>query len=335
MEKNKVTLKRIAQALGISMVSVSKALNGQPGVSAELRDKIIAYSKEIGYDINKKRLPNGAFCVVIPAKLYNGVGPDSFYHYILYQIEQLCNMDGINLLLRILSDSDENECIIPDIIKTKMVDGCFLLGQPSVEYFQKIVQEHLPMVAIDFYLQNMPIDHVVVDNYSASYELVSYLTSETKCKRIGYIGSPRTSSSLADRYFGYLKGLYMHDIPYDPALFIQWDCLFDEFENFEELSRRLPSPLPDALVCQNDHAAHRVLFALKMQQIAVPDTVAVTGFDNSEYTKEHGFLTTMEIDKQAVANMAFRLLMKRVGSPDAPVTKRVINAKLIIRDSTV
>ena len=328
----KVTLKNIAERLNVSKVTISKAINNQPGVSERLRQEILRVANELGYAVpTKNRFRQ--FGVLIRAHHYVGVGADSFYQYIVYHIERLCHDHDIKLFLRIVSEQDERDANLPDFVEEKGVDGVFLVGEFDEAFLALVTSYAIPTVAVDFAKSTMPVDHVVVDNFCAAYKMCTYLIKAGH-REIGFVGDYHHSSSIADRFFGYLKGLCLNDLPYNEEWHIRANlddvCFADRTSGI-----RLPDPLPSAFLCHNDQAAHRFMLLLRTEGIDVPERLSVAAFDNSEYTKKHGFLTTVSIDKDEMAARAFDLLRRRIVTSASTVNKVVLDTKIVERGSVL
>lgn len=205
-----VTMRDIAEKLGISIVSVSKALTGKAGVSEELREKIKKEADRLGYRYNlgAKGLKEGKnynVGVIIPS-YYTDDTSNAFYVK-MYQCVAKCltNYDYATMLE--LADTRMQEMmILPQIVDDNRLDGMILMGELDEAYLEKLRQTNIPMIYMDFYDLSMETDSVSMDNISAEYKMTEYLIGLGH-KKIAYVGSIDATTSIMDRYLGYRRAL--------------------------------------------------------------------------------------------------------------------------------
>lgn len=330
-ENSKVTMQMIADRLGVTKVSVSKALNKQPGVGPELKQRILDTARELGYQGTARRPQAG------PQKLEFIIGKrffledDKFYTVIYYVLAKLCNEQGIRMSLSIVSNADEARLVMPPGLIDSRPDGIFLAGEMSLPYAQALAQSGIPAVSIDFSHPGLPVDAVVNDNFYAAYCATNHLIAHGH-RQIGFVGNPAHSASVMDRYLGYLKAMRT------AGLEVQDDWMVvnnDQSGNFV-VQYDLPDPMPSAFLCHCDKAAYYLVVRLSSAGIAVPRQVSVVSFDNTEIGQACSpALTTVDIDKKAMAQLAFARMLARIGTPDELPVRVVLNTRLIERDSVL
>ena len=141
----------IADALRITKVSVSKALNNQEGVGAELRDKILETARSMGYIRKSKsgETINKHFGFLEPKKYFLESG--DFFSAVYYELLQICNGKKIRLHLHVIGEEEEESLIYPFPFEQTGMDGIFLGGELKKDYLDHLRSYNIPTVAIGFY----------------------------------------------------------------------------------------------------------------------------------------------------------------------------------------
>lgn len=329
--KRQVTMKDIARKFGVSVVTVSKALNDKEGVSDALKEKIKRAAEEMGYRFNSaaKSMKAGlAYHIgIMIAERYTG--PDqSFYLHFHNQLTRMLAEQNYYGILHILSAKEEEERILPKMYDEKKVDGLIILGQVGEPYIEKLKDVETPCVFLDFYTGYAEVDAIISDSYFGVYELTNHLIA---CghRKIAFVGSVEMTSSIQDRFLGYCKSLLEHRIP------LRQDYLIpDRDETGTYIELRIPEDLPTAFVCNNDQVAYNLIQALHRRGIRVPEDCSVTGFDNDLYaTISTPQLTTIEVDTEEMARAAVNILIKRIRKEPLPCARLLVKTRIIHRDS--
>ena len=280
MSLKNTTMRDIAAAVGVSVVSVSKALSGESGVSQEMRERIIRTAAEMGYvNPNSKRsLPAKALDigVLVPMRFFK---PDSYYSMLAPMLVQELTNAGHFCLLETLDEAAELALELPNLIRRRHVDGLILLGEPKKDYIHAVTAQATPIVFMDFYDDRASAPAVVGDNTYGSYRLTSHLIKNGH-RDIAYVGRTSLTSSIMDRFLGYYRAMLTNNLPV-PA---EW-ILNDRDEHGEVIAPEFPEHMPTAFVCNCDVTAHKLVEKLLQQGYRVPEDVSVVGFD--EYPATH------------------------------------------------
>lgn len=331
-----VKLADIAKKVGVSTVTVSKALSGQKGVSEEMREKIKALADEMGY-----RPPSAARRAISRVQSYN-IGVlieeeyldkyESFY-WKIYQQVSICAMNcECFAMMEVVSSRMEERLEVPKVIREQKVHGIIVIGRMPGRYL-KLLKEYksVPVVYIDFTDDDPATDAVVSDSYYGAYHLVNYLIEQGHT-RIAYVGTLLATSSITDRYFGYAKALLEHGIPLRDDW--QLDDRHVSSGSIQEELMLMPEEMPTAFFCNCDLTAGKLIQKLRQDGYRVPDDISVVGFDNYIYPGicDVG-ITTYEVDQAAMASQAVQILVKRMGNETDSHRTHMVEGRIVVKES--
>ncbi len=269
-----VTMRDIATAVGVSVVTVSKALSGESGVSQEMRERIIRTAADMGYvNPNSKRIQTVKALdigVLVPMRFFK---PDSYYSMLSPMLVQELTNAGHFCLLETLDEEAERSLELPNLIRRRHVDGLILLGEPSKEYVRAITAQSTPIVFMDFYDDRASAPAVVGDNTYGAYRLTNHLIKNGH-RDIAYVGRTSLTSSIMDRFLGYYRAMLTNNLPVRS----EW-VLDDRDEHGEVIAPEFPEQMPTAFVCNCDVTAQKLIEKLLQKGYRVPEDISVTGFD--------------------------------------------------------
>lgn len=309
-----VTLSHIAKIVGVSTVTVSKAMSDKSGVSEDMRNKIKEVAAELGYQMvisSKKVRPEGTgnLGILIPAGFLDRV--NSFYWNMYQFVVTSASERGYYCILEIVNQEEEASLTMPKMILDGKVDGVILIGQPSQEYSGFLWRNpHVPVVFMDFYEANQEYDCVISDGFYGMYLLTDYLI---KCghKKIAFVGTPMSTSSITDRYFGYRKALMEQEISFKQEWVIQDRSLSAGHRAYETIP--LPDEMPTAFACSSDYTADVLINGLREAGYRVPEDISVVGFDNCEWDKVVKVpITSYDVHKDRMAELAVENLVSKI-----------------------
>lgn len=328
----KVTMKDIAEKLGVSSVTISKALNDKDGVSEELKEKIKRVADEMGYRYNTmaKSMKEGlSYNIgVIVSERFIGDDVQSFYLNFFSKISKCLESFNYYGILHNLSYEDEKNLILPRIYNENRVDGIIILGQLKSDYIDLLKNIDIPIVFLDFYDSHMEVDTIITDNYYGAYEITNYLINNGH-KKIAFVGNIYSTSSIQDRFLGYCKALLENRIELDFNYFVN-----DRNEDGKYIDFQLPKDLPTAFVCNNDQVAYHLINFLQKSGFHIPEDFSVVGFDNDIYAQiSNPKLTTVEVDMDTMARTATKILVDRIKKSRKSVNRIQVPGKIIVRDS--
>mgnify|MGYP000847677918 CR=1 FL=1 len=336
----KINMTDIAKRLGISKVSVSKALNDKEGVSEELREKVKLIAQEMGYRINTvarglktQKVSNVGILIAehyVSTKVNNHVEQDKkAYYFDLYGlITKKLDELGYSSVMELLTKADEDSLELPRMYNEHKIDGLIVLGQLDNRYLKKLETIDIPLVYLDFYVDFSKVDSIVVDNFYSSYLITNSLI-KLGHKKIGFIGTIWATSSIQDRYLGYYKALIENGIP------LNMDYVIDDRNSANELiDIVLPKELPTAFVCNCDLVAYNLIRKLDEMGLKVPDDISVVGFDNSIFaTLANPQLTTVDHNVDEMIDTCVKVITKKIANPKKTYGRILIQGKIVERDS--
>ena len=331
MTKKAVTMSDIAKAMNVSTVTVSKALGDRDGVSAELRERIKQKATEMGYRVHagthgaKDGLPYNIGIIV--AKHF--ISDASSFYWIVYRyIVELLQKQNYYGMLEVVNDHNGME-EIPNSVLDHKVDGLIVLGQLSDEYISKLISHQLPTVFLDFYGSREDADAVLSDNFYGAYMLTSHLI-ENGHRRIGFLGSIGSTSSIQDRYLGYYKALLENRIP------LRQDWVIGDRSNESDIFPEftLPQDMPTAFVCNCDETAYKLVNQLKNAGYSVPEDISVVGYDNHIYsTICNPRLTTIDVNIRVMSTEAVDIILHKIRDVNYRRGRTLVTGKLVRRES--
>ena len=333
-QKKKVRLSDIADKLGISTVTVSKALSDKEGVGDDLRQQIKAVAEEMGYQ-TKKALPyssenevTGNIGILIPARFFS---PDVSYYWHIFNIlsTELLHR-GYYSIMELLSDDNENNCTLPRMVCDKKVDGLIILGQTSDHYLEALNEVYSNFILFDFYSAKLPFDSVSNDNYFCSYMMTQYVISQGH-KNIRFVGNFGATTSISDRYMGFQKAMLENHLSSSPE-----DIINDRDSHGVMIKIKLPSEknMPTAFICNCDEAAANLINALEEKGLMVPEDISVTGFDNYlPQRKTPVGLTTVYIPPEESTKIAAEQIICKITGAPYIKGRHLVSGSLIIRES--
>lgn len=330
-----VTMSDIAAKVGVSTVTVSKALSGQKGVGDEMREKIITLARDMGY-----RLPGKAFDseeagfrigVLIPASALNTF--DSFYWRLYQAVSEKAMQKNCFTGYESLTEGMIESKNLPRLVTDRMVDGLIVIGKQKDGYAEYLRENaKMPVVYLDFYENGAEADSFISDSFYGTYLLTDYLF-EKGHQEIAYVGSLFTTESITDRYLGYLKAMMEHGqkVPEDyciPDRVVHGERM----DNFTEFS--LPERMPTAFVCNCDYTASLLISFLEKKGLKVPQDVSVVGFDNFPGERYFGVgITTYAADIPAMAKETVKSLVRQMSGEKVKKGIHIVEGYLVEKES--
>ncbi len=333
---NKVTMQDIANALGISRVTVWKVFNDHAGVSAALKESVLEKAKELGYTkghLDLSHIEQEKNVSLIVSR------PDSstFWTDIIHRTAQELSLHNVNLLYTYMPSSYSPNFRIPSILLNNTVQGAIVLNIYDWRLEEEINQLSIPKVFLDTVPQINPQDLtgdlLLLEGFESIYEITASVI-QRGYRRIGFIGDIHYAKTNLDRYEGYCKCMKDHGLAVDKKI-----CLTHSigiFSYMQEISGFLDSleQLPDAFICASDYIAHYMQMYFGDHQSRIPNGIIVTGYDGSkEYSNVDEIITTAAVKTGLLGKRLSMQILYRMENEDAPYEITHIRPSIIYRDS--
>lgn len=327
------TIRDVAERAGVSIATASRALSGARTVTPDNIERVRAAADELGYRRNAvaralRRKVSSTIGMVVP-QISN-----PFFPSIVEAVERQLQESDREL---ILCDSQQDPSIEARRILAlveRQVDGLIVNPCDMVRSAPAVraAASRLPLVQLDRYVQGNVSDWVGVDDDAGIQMLIAHLVS-TGARSFAFVSSKPTNSSAQLRLEAYIRATSRLDSRSAQAL------LLGEFtmDWGRSAATQLVSGghLPDAIVCGNDVIALGILRELTIRGVAVPDDVAVTGFDDIGFASVcNPPLTTVRQPAEQFARECVRLLDEQTGRPNPPERRIAIAPSMIVRAST-
>jgi DNA-binding LacI/PurR family transcriptional regulator len=332
----RVTAKDVAEALGISTMTVSRVLNNRSNVSEETRHKVLDMSQKIGYFPNHiaKSLVlrrTDTIGVVVPEITH------SFFPEVVTGIEEVCYKKGYHL---ILAHSAENLVRERDVIYTltsKQVDGLLIsTAQTVLDYnvYQQIISRGVPLVFYDRCVKGLGACCVSIDDEESASLVTDHLI-EHGYYPIAHLSGPRRVSIGELRKTGFLKSMQKHGLEVKESMIVE--AGLQERDGYEAMKKMLLQPQKDwprAVVAVNDPAAFGAMKAIYEKNLRIPEDIAIVGFSDDIRAELMPVpLTTIKQDAYEVGKKAVEKLIEVINDKNSEEEEIIVKGKLVIRHS--
>jgi LacI family transcriptional regulator len=327
----RVTMQDVADLVGVSKVTVSKALRDSKDISESMLEKIKAAALQLGYvyNVTGKMLRNNLTYSIGIITSENYFGVDDFFYVDLYKsISNYLEEIHYTSMFYILDAANGKNLTIPSMLAEKKVDGVIILGQLSKDYVCKITALNMPIVFLDFYFDRFDIDSVNTDNFFSAYELTNMLIDEGH-RKIAFVGNLNLTSSIQDRFLGYYKALLEYRIP----LRKDW-IISDRTDESEWIEIALPKDMPTAFVCNCDKTAQKLIKELQKKGTRVPLDCSVTGFDDSIHAVQViPHISTVRVDIDEMARMTVKIISEKINGEQTNYGRVLVKGSIVQRES--
>jgi LacI family transcriptional regulator len=336
-----VRMKDIARDLGVSVITVSKALRDHSDISAATRARVLKRVNELNYK------PNYAARALVTGRsnMIGLVVPDlvhSFYSEIGNGLGGVLRKAGYNLVISSSEEDQEIENQVIDQLIARRVD-CLVIASSNwtAAALKRVIEANIPFVLIDRRVPGIDANFVGGDD-----ELIGVIATEhlieVGCKTIAHIGGAKITPARG-RLEGYKKTLAKHRLALGPEYIVTHDMLDESAHEvgYESAMSLLKlNPRPDGIFCFSDPLAIGTMRAILDAGLRVPEDVALVGCGNLHYDVFLRIpLTSVDQQSFAIGERAATLAIAMIDaeSQSGPKPKPrsiLLQPKLIIREST-
>ncbi|WP_407083014.1 LacI family DNA-binding transcriptional regulator [Paenibacillus polygoni] len=324
-------MKDVAKKLGVSVSTVSRAINNHPDIRPKTKQEVLEAMKELNYT------PNAVARSLIQRKSFT-IGlmlpdiTDPFLSSMAQGIEEVISDSGYHLVYGNTSRIREKEESFLLSAAQRKLDGLIITSDyMDGEMMQVLRNLEIPIV----FLRRRPpaeldMPFVDVDHYKGSCRAVEYLLS-LHHRHIGFIGMPDFSYTGRERYRAFCDTMQKNNIPIAEGATIFGERSYQSgYESMRDLTASYPEMT--AVFAANDILAIGALEWLAEQNISVPDQMSIVGFDNLEVSNLHWIkLTTVAQPRKEMGMKSAELLMTMIQEKDSKAASILFDTELIIR----
>lgn len=331
-----VTIRDVAKHLGVSVSTVSRAINNHPDIREETKHKVLEAMRQLNYT------PNSLARSLIQRKTYT-IGlmipdiADTFFSASAHGVEETMAQSGHQVIYGSTGRNPEKEKAFLINAVERRLDGIIITPDHVDEEFLKLLDRiDIPIVMLRRKTSDdskMPF--VDVDHYSGACVATEHLISLGH-QEIGFIGLPTQIGE--ERFRGYADTLRQHNLtPYRKDIMTSGRTR-EEVEGGRTAMKHLHQENPQltAVFAANDQLGIGVLEYLAINNISVPENIAVIGFDNIVFSDLHWIkLSTMEQPRKEMGIKAAQLLLQMILKKEERPRSVILKANLIQRRSTI
>lgn len=338
----KVTIQDIADALGVSRNTVSKAINNSEGLADSTREQILQKAVEMGYKQfsyahiakNPQQTDTPAFQGEIAVLTTKYLGYSHFSATMMDKFHMEITQLGYTMNMHRVTEENIRDHSLPSTLNWSNIKGVLCLEMFDWDYSRMLCTLEVPVLFVDGPVKlkgrSLPADQLYMDNFDSVTQLTNSMLECGKTK-IGFVGQVHHCQSFYERFCAYYLAMTLSGTPVEEKYIIDYpdlDQLLDHFVDHSEL--------PEVFICANDFVAMNTIQALARIGKRVPEDVLICGFDDCQearFTKPR--LTTVHIHTQIMAYTAAQLLISRIEQPSLDFRSVHTETEVIYRESTM
>ena len=336
----KITLSLIAETLGISVATASKALKDYPDISNKTKKEVKDLAAELKYKPNSfaQSLRNQE------SKIIGLIIPEIVHHFfanIILGVIKAAEREGYLVITLQSDESYENEKKQIELLLDKNVDGILIsLAEDTVNFkhINAIIDEGIPVVLFDKISKLIKCNQVVIDDKKAAFEATKYLI-DSGCRTIAHVRGPLKPQTTIHRFLGYKDAIEAHGLTYDKDLVFEAEHL--SYEDGRKVAEEILASNQniDGIFAFTDLLATGLLVKFKEAGIKIPEELSIIGFSNwflSQITSPS--LSTVNQPGLEMGSAAFKLLFEEITNNKNKIPTEFITVEIptqiVIRDST-
>lgn len=328
-------IKDVAEAAGVSIATVSRALSGRGSVSSSAQEAVQHAAAELGYVVSSSAsgLASGRtrnIGVLVP------VINHWFYASVLEGITSSLMNEGYDTTLyQLTKDRAQREKIFSDFLLRQRVDAVIAVNvELDTEEVQALHALDKPLVGVGGPLPGVPTLHVDDEGISA---LATQHLIALGHERIGFIGGNEETDVdfrvPSHRRTGYESALKDAGIPVDDSLCVGADFTMPQAYTIAKQLLGSPAARPTAVLAASDEMAIGAILAARDLGLQVPHDLSVIGVDNHDLAEMFG-LTTVEQRPHEQGNLAVAMLLRAIRGQE-PAAAHELEHRLVVRSSTM
>ena len=344
--RNKITLKKIAQELNVSISTVSKSLKDSHEIGKETRERIKAFAKSHGYRPNSialslKNRKTKTIGVIIPDVVHY------FFALVVNGIEQVARKNGYNVVVALSYESFEKEVVNMETLADSLIDGFILslsketLKKQDYYHINESINQGMPVVLFDRVVAEIECDKVIVNDFKGAYDATKLLIDKGR-ENILLLTSEDYINVGRLRTQGYIKAIQDNGLSLENHLIIK----VEDTQVSDDVLPELESSIVDAfkknkkidgIFAVNEIYAGAALRVLRKLGKAIPQDVALICFTDGLISRySYPSLTTVKQHAEEIGKAAAGKLIERLENEDDNLKyeQKVIKSVIIEREST-
>ena len=333
VEKKTITMHDVAREAGVSTKTVSRVINNDGYVSEETRQRVRSTIDHLGYRPNRaaRNLASnrsGVIGLMIPDV------SNPYFSEVVRGVQNAALKHGYNVLLFNTESKLDREREAYQFLEEHRVDGA-IVNLPFLprEELEVMLSRQKAAVVVDSYPIGGGVGNVRVDFYDAAVQAVHHMVRTGRGK-IGYISPINAYFTFQERYKGILAGLEAEGIPIRSEYFMELKRTTIEDNYLGAKALLINHPEINGLICFNDMVALGAMKACDEMGIAIPDQMALIGFDDIAFAALSRIsLTTMRVPKFDVGVKSVEMLINRINGVTDPA-EYILKAELVERSTT-
>lgn len=336
--QSEITMKDIAEAMGLSRATVSRALQDHPHINAKTKLRVKEAAARLGYQYN-------AVAASLRKSKSNTIGlivPRISRHYqstVITAIQNKLHESRYNLMICQSNESPEIERELVHALYASRVEGLIVsttLHTTDFSVFDIFSKSSRPLVFFDRVPKNYSAHKIQGDDYQGGYQVTEHLLRQG-CRSIAHIGGATTCTVYRERYEGYRDALSNYGITPDERLVFFHDLTAENAINtFDQLMSG--SHIPDAIFAGNDTVALALTAHAKKLGIALPNDLKIVGYSNDPLTEiVTPSITSVEQHPYEVGEQSAQLMLNLISEEIKPGKNFIsvtIPVELVERDSS-
>lgn len=329
------SLRDIAEVLGVSIPTVSRALKDSPEISLELCAKAKKLAKEMNYRPNpfalslRKNAPR-TIGVIVPDIVTH------FFASILNGIENTAIANGYFIIITTSHESYEYEKRnIQNLVNMRVEGIIACLSQETTDYshFSALKDINMPLILFDRVCLTEQFSSVIADGTYSAQTATQHLL-DNGSKRVAFIGGANHLEIVKRRKHGYLEALRNNRIPIEKELVVCRKIGYEEGKIATETLLALPNP-PDAILAMNDTLAFAAIEVIKSHGLRIPEDIAIIGYTDEQHANYvEPKLSAISHQTYKMGETACRLLMEQIKG-DKTVKQVIVPTLLQVRESSI
>ena len=330
-----VRMKDIARDLGVSLMTVSKALRNHSDISQKTRERVLKRMRELNYQpdwVARSMVTGRTYLVglVLPDLMH------SFFAEVATSVARKFQPLGYQVVISNTEEDAELEQRHVEVLIARKMDGLILASaqhQKKSALFRGLDSSGIPYVLIDRTIPGVMANYVGVKDDDLGALATGHLLAQG-CRRIAHIRGPAVSTGRG-RLQGYRRALERAGVKVRPEYVVEGQ--FGDTGGYHAMLRLLKlSPPPDGVFCYNDPVAAGAIKAVLEAGLRVPEQIAIIGAGNVHYSDLLRVpLSTVDQSSSLIGERAAELLAESMDAKKRPEPRRIfIPPRLVVRDSS-